>query len=119
MRRVRFLADHDLNEHLVLGAIRCEPSIEFLRVREVGLGSADDCDVLDYAANEGLIVVSHDVNTMPAAAFRRLENGKPMGGLFMVKQSDPIAPIIESLILTWSARTLQEWTNRVIFLPIR
>jgi hypothetical protein len=37
MSRPRFLADHDLNEHLVTGVLRREPTIEFLRVREVGL----------------------------------------------------------------------------------
>jgi hypothetical protein len=31
MSRPRFLADHDLNEHIVDGTLRREPGVEFLR----------------------------------------------------------------------------------------
>ncbi len=34
MSRPLFLADHDLYEHIVVGVLRREPAIEFLRVRE-------------------------------------------------------------------------------------
>jgi hypothetical protein len=32
MSRPGFLADHDLNEHIVHGALRREPAIEFIRL---------------------------------------------------------------------------------------
>ena len=35
MNRPRFLADHDLNEHIVAGVMRLHPEIEFVRVRDV------------------------------------------------------------------------------------
>ena len=65
MSRPRFLADHDLNDHIVDGVLRREPIISFVRARDVGFGDRPDDDVLDYAAEHGLIVVSHDVNTIP------------------------------------------------------
>jgi hypothetical protein len=37
MSRPRFLADHDLNEHIVTGALRQEPVMEFSRVRDLGI----------------------------------------------------------------------------------
>ena len=36
MSRPRFLADHDLNEHIVAGVLRREPTLEWVRVRDVG-----------------------------------------------------------------------------------
>ena len=40
----RFLADHDLNETIVTGVLRAEPSVEFRRVREFGIADrTDDC----------------------------------------------------------------------------
>lgn len=33
----RGLADHDLNEHIIIGVLRREPVIGFIRSREVGL----------------------------------------------------------------------------------
>jgi predicted nuclease of predicted toxin-antitoxin system len=96
MSRPRFLADHDLNEHVIDGALRREPALEFIRARDVGMADRPDPEVLEYAAAEGLIVVSHDVNTMPAHAYARLAGGQPLAGLLMVKQTHPIGPIIDS-----------------------
>lgn len=114
----RFLADHNLNEHIIDGVFRREPALEFLRARDLGLADRPDPDVLDYAATAGLILVSHDVNTMPGHAEARLAAGKPMTGLLMVRQTQPIAPVIESLILIWSASDAVEWCDLIGFLPL-
>ncbi|MBV8780131.1 MAG: DUF5615 family PIN-like protein [Phycisphaerae bacterium] len=70
MSRPRFLADHDLTEAIHLGVVRREPSIEFHLLREVGIADRADSEVLDYAASHGLILVSHDVNTITAQCVR-------------------------------------------------
>lgn len=111
MSRPRFLADHDLNEHIVAGVLRREPTIELTRVRDVGMAERSDEEILQYAENEGLLVVSHDVNTMPAAAFARLAAGHSFPGLFMVQQTLPIGSIVESLVLIWAASELEEWKD--------
>ncbi len=118
MSRPRFLSDHDLNEHIVTGVVRREPSLEWVRVRDVGLSERLDGEVLAYASDHGYLVVSHDVNTMPKAAYDRMNAGHKMSGLLMVKQRDPIGPIIESLLLIWSSSQAEEWENQVVFLPI-
>ena len=117
MSRPRFLADHDLNEHIVAGVLRREPLIDFLRVRDLGMSTRPDSEILAYAASEGLLVVSHDVNTMPATAFARLSAGDSFPGLFMAPQSSPIASIIDSLMVVWAASELEEWVDHVVFLP--
>ncbi len=117
MSRPRFLADHDLNEHIVSGVLRQEPLIDFSRVRDLGMTALSDTEILAYAAREGLLVVSHDVNTMPAAAFIRLSRGESNTGLFMAPQSSPIASIIDSLVLIWAASELEDWNDQVVFLP--
>ena len=119
MSRPKFLADHDLNDQIVVGVLRLVPSAEFRRVRELGFATRNDAFLLDYAAGQGLIIVSHDVNTMPAAAYVRLAEDKPMTGLFMVPQTFPVGPIIDDLVLVWSGSDREEWENQVIFLPMR
>jgi len=116
--RPRFLADHDLNEHIVEGVNRREPALEIVRAREVGVADRLDTDVLQYAAEHGLIVISHDVNTMTAAAYARLAAQRPVVGLFLVHQRDPVGPIIDDLILIWSATEAHEWQSQACFLPI-
>jgi hypothetical protein len=118
MSRPRFLADHDFNEHILSGVLRLEPLVDFLRVRDLGMSTLPDTEILAYAAREGLLVVSHDVNTMPAAAFARLSAGESFPGLFMAPQSSPVASIIDSLLMIWAASELEEWKDQVIFLPL-
>jgi hypothetical protein len=55
---------------------------------------------------------------MPAAAYARMEAGMPVAGLLMVKQSEPVGPVIDDLILIWSASEAEEWQNVVAFLPL-
>jgi hypothetical protein len=112
------LADHDLNEHIVMGVLRQEAAIEFLRVRDLRLSEETDETILEYAQHEALLVVSHDVNTMPAAAYARLSAGQSFPGLFMVQQTSPVAAVIEDLVLVWSASELEEWKDQVVFLPL-
>lgn len=118
MSRPRFLADHDLNEHIVSGVLRRAPTLEWVRVRDVGMHERADAEVLAYAADQGFLVVSHDINTMPSAAYTRMRAGQKMSGLLMVKQSDPVGPVIASLVLIWSASEAEEWENYVCFLPL-
>ncbi len=118
MSRPRFLSDHDLNEHIIDGVLRREPALEFIRNRDVGLSGRPDAEVLAFAAEHGLIVISHDVNTLPAQAFARIAAGMSMPGVFMVHQRQPIAPVIDSLVLIWSASEAEEWFNQVRFLPL-
>jgi hypothetical protein len=117
MSRPRFLADQDFNEHIIQGIWRLEPAVEFLRAREVGLDEKSDSEVLEYAAKERWIVISHDVNTMSAAAKARLTNRQTMTGLFLVHQLSPLGSIIDCLILIWAASEAEEWTDRILFLP--
>ena len=71
-----------------------------------------------YVADHGFLVASHDINTMPGAAYTRMRAGQKMSGLLMVKQSDPVGPVIASLVLIWSASEAEEWENSVCFLPL-
>ena len=118
MNRPRFLADHDLNEQIVVGVLRQEPLIEFFRLRSVGMNEWPDAKVLAFAASNSLLVVSHDVNTMPAAAYDRLTTGQTFPGLLMVQQSQPVRTVIENILLIWSASEMDEWTNLVVYLPL-
>jgi predicted nuclease of predicted toxin-antitoxin system len=118
MSRPRFLADHDLNEHIVAGVLRREPALEFVRARDVGLSDRPDAEVLAFAAANGFLLVSHDVNTMPAQAYARVAAAQPMSGLLMVRQAQPIASVIDTLVLIWSASEAEEWHDQVRFLPL-
>ena len=118
MSRPRFLADNDLMDQIVLGVLRREPTLAMTRLREVGLAKASDTSVLEFAAREGFIVVSHDVNTMRGAAVTRLNDGQEMAGLLLVHQRSPQAQTIDDLILIGIASDAAEWVGEIQFLPL-
>lgn len=118
MSRPRFLADHDFNEHILDGLLRREPTIEISRARDERLHEMPDERVLAFAAERGLLVLSHDVNTMPAAAFARLADGQAVSGLLMVRQVNPVAEAVDDLMLIWWASDAEEWNGQVWFLPL-
>jgi len=117
MNRPRFLADHDLNDTIVAGMLRQDREVTFIRARDLGLDRASDDDVLAAAERLNACVVSHDFNTMPAAAARAIEAGHSFPGLFLVQQTTSVRIAIDSLMLVWSASAQEEWRDVVIFLP--
>jgi hypothetical protein len=41
-----------------------------------------------------------------------------LAGRLLVRQTHPIAPLIDSLVLIWSASEAEEWQNQIRFLPL-
>ena len=68
----RFLADENFNNQIVRGVLRQSPNIDIVRVQDVDLSGADDPAVLAWAAQEGRIVLTHDVATMTTFAYQRI-----------------------------------------------
>jgi uncharacterized protein DUF5615 len=118
MSRPLFLADHDVDDRILLGLQQKEPLINLVRARDAGLAAASDDQILEYAAGAGRIVISHDESTMTAAAFARIRAGQPMRGLLIAPQSKPIGLIIDELLVVWGASEADEWDHIVDFLPL-
>ncbi len=115
---VRFAADENLNNHIVNGLLVRNPVVDIVRVQEVGLAGADDPSVLDWAAGEDRILLSHDVTTMPGYASNRLEAGQPMPGLFLIPQSLRIGEVLENLLLIAEGSQDNEWDGQIRYLPL-
>jgi Domain of unknown function (DUF5615) len=116
--KVRFLADADLNKAIVSGVLRREPSIDFLSAQAAQLRLMHDPEVLELAAGQHRVLVSHDVGTMPAH-FREFRNaGRHSAGVFLIAQSLDIGIAIQELLLVWLASDATEWENRLEWLPL-
>ncbi len=114
----RFAADENVNIHIVSGLLDRNPTISIVRVQEAGLASVDDPVVLEWAASEGRILLTHDVSTMPGYASHRLDAGQPMSGLFLIPQGSSIRDVIEDLLLIAECSLDDEWEGRIEYLPL-
>jgi predicted nuclease of predicted toxin-antitoxin system len=75
---LRLAADENFNADIVRGLRRRFPDIDLVRVQDAGLSGADDQAVLAWAARERRILLTHDVTTLVAQAFGRVDAGHPM-----------------------------------------
>jgi Domain of unknown function (DUF5615) len=114
---IRFLADADLNKPITTGMLRREPAVDF-RSDNIALLSLPDLDVLALAAEENRILVSHDVNTMPANFLRYTQAGGHCPGLILIPQRLEVARAIDELLLLWLASEPSEWESRLVWFPL-
>jgi predicted nuclease of predicted toxin-antitoxin system len=113
-----FLADEDFNNHIVRGLRRRLPSIDLVRVQDVGLEGSPDSEVLEWAATAGRLLLTHDAETMIAFAKERIATGLPMPGVVEVSQDLPIGEAIAEIQLFAECSLDSEWDGQIIFLPL-
>ena len=94
---LRFQADADLNYTIVKAVPHREPSIDFTSAADSSLEGVSDPEVLERAAQEGRILVSHDRRPMLAHFRARLEAEKSSPGLFVVSQGVPLQLLVNAL----------------------
>ncbi|HEX8070281.1 MAG TPA: DUF5615 family PIN-like protein [Pyrinomonadaceae bacterium] len=115
--KVRFQADADLNQTIVLALLRREPGIDFQTATAAHLAGLDDAAVLALAAHDARVLVTHDQATMPAH-FARFIVAQTSPGLIIVPQHLQPATAIEELLLIWAVSEAEEWPNRIVYLPL-
>lgn len=115
---LRLAADENLNNNIVRGLRHRKPDVDIVRVQDVGLSGADDPAILEWAAGEGRVLVSHDVSTLSRYAYDRVAEGKRMPGVFEVGTGLAIGQAIEDLVLLVECSTEREWEGQVRYLPL-
>jgi predicted nuclease of predicted toxin-antitoxin system len=69
---IRFLADENFNGKIVRGLRIQNPDVDIVRVQDTEISGADDRAVLEWAAQAGRILLTHDLDTMTYYANERL-----------------------------------------------
>jgi hypothetical protein len=116
---MKLLADENFHRAIVRGLLRQLPDLDLVRVQDVGLSGADDDAVLAWAAVEERLVLTHDVETLIAAAYTRVNAGLPMPGVIEVSQDVPIGIVIDDLLLLVLGSLPNEWANHVLYIPLQ
>lgn len=112
-------ADENFNNNIVRGLLRRKPELGIVRIQDAGLSGADDPTVLEWSAQEGRVLLTHDVSTITHHAYERIRAGKPMPGVLEVGRSVPIGTAIEEILLMAECSLDGEWEGQVHYLPLR
>lgn len=115
--KVRFQADADLNQIILLATTRREPAIDFQSAMTAGLTGIADAEVSARAATDGRVLVTHDRKTMPRNFAEFIGRGTSPG-LLLIPQSLSVAAAVDELILIWSVTEAKERVNRMSNLPL-
>jgi predicted nuclease of predicted toxin-antitoxin system len=115
---VRLLGDENFNDDIVRGLLLRQPDLDLVRVRDVGLGGADDPDVLAWEAQNDRIVLTHDRATMPDYAYARMARGESMTGVLILNDRFPVGHAIQEILEINACSAQEEWNGRVVHLPL-
>ncbi|MEH2359390.1 MULTISPECIES: DUF5615 family PIN-like protein [unclassified Nostoc] len=114
---VSYQADADLNQAIVTGVLRQEPTIDFQTALAAGLEGVKDSEVLAIAAQQRRILVSHDRKTMPSE-FAEFITSNHSAGVIIISQKLPVEVAIEELLIIWAISSAEEWVDRIAKLPL-
>ncbi len=115
---IRLAADENFNGIVLRGLLRRKPDLDIVRVQGAGLAGLDDSAILEWAASEGRILLTHDVSTMTRYAYERLAHGLPMPGVVEVADDFRIGRAIEELVLLAECGQEGDLDGQVGYLPL-
>jgi hypothetical protein len=115
---IRLLADENFNADIVRGLRRRLPAIDAVRLQDVRMQGADDDVVLQWAAAEGRMVLTHDVSTLIDFAWKRVAAGQRHSGVAAVSQQAPVGAVVADLVLLAECSADDEWANQILFIPL-
>jgi predicted nuclease of predicted toxin-antitoxin system len=114
---LKFLADENFDNTIVRGLFRRNPTLDIVRVQDVELSGKDDPTVLEWAAQEERILLTHDVTTITRYAYDRVRESQPMPGVVEISADAPIGRVIEDILVLVACSQDGEFEGQVQYLP--
>ncbi len=114
-----FLADENIERYLVQALEARLPTVDIVRVQDAGLVATADSDILEWAAVNGRVVITHDVSTMKPLAESRVAEGRGMPGLVLIGEGNTPAQVLgflEDMVLYGLE---DEWESQILFVSSR
>jgi hypothetical protein len=115
---LRLLIDEDVHGAIVDGLRRRQPALDLVRVQDVGLARTPDAAILQWAAEQGRVVVSVDKKTLAVDAWDRVAHGLPMPGVAILRTVLTIGQAVNELELIALAGNPDDLWDQVVYLPL-
>ncbi|MEA3440975.1 MAG: DUF5615 family PIN-like protein [Chloroflexota bacterium] len=118
--KIRFLLDENLSPRLITALKRLNTNIDVIRVGDENAPpfAASDSDILKYLISAQRIMVTGNRSTIPDQLREHYTlEGKSQIGILFVRPNSTISQLAESLHLVWIASELEEWIDRIDWIP--
>ena len=115
---MRFAADENFDGNILKALRKQFPDLDIVRVQDTGLYQAPDPEVLEWAAKENRIILTHDVKTLVDDANTRIERGLIMPGVILIPTTLAIGEALRDLEIAIGAGEPDDFKDRVTFIPL-
>ena len=95
--RVAVAGRRNFNNDILRALFRVKCDLDIVRAQDVGLKGTDDETVLAWAADQNRVLLTHDVTTITAHAYRRIMKGDAMPGVFEVSRRISVRSAVEDI----------------------
>jgi hypothetical protein len=112
------LADENVDGRVLHGLALRSPGLDIVRVQDVGLSGEPDQNILEWAAQQGRVLLTYDKRTVTKYVYERVEAGQAVPGVIAMKRKSPIGIMIEDILLLLEASTPSEWDNQIRYVPL-
>ncbi len=114
---LRVFIDQDFDHDILRGLRLRIPELDAMTAHEAGFGRTSDPEILEWAAQQRRVVITHDRNTMPRYAYDRVRAAMPMPGVFVVSRELPVGKAIAELQVLIECSIEGECDHLVVFVP--
>ncbi len=97
---------------------RQRPGIDLITAQDARLGAISDPELLQWAAERGRVMLSHDVQTLVGFAHDRVANGLAMPGVIVVREGFNVGRAVEDLLIVIECSLQEEIEGHVRYVPL-
>ncbi len=115
---IKLVSDENFDGDILRGLLRRLPELDVVRVQDAGLAETPDPIILDWAASEQRILLTHDRESVPGFAYARVNAGEPMPGVFLVSDHMPKGQAIDQLLLAIQCLNPDNCKDQVHHFPL-
>ena len=115
---LRLVTDEDVHDDIIRGLRRRDPALDIVRVVDVGLDHTPDQIILEWAATEGRVLITGDLNTMVGSAYDRVRVGLPMPGVLALSENVGIGRVIDDILLVAQCYAADDVKDQVLYIPL-
>lgn len=115
---LRLLIDENFDHRILRGLTSRLPALDFVLVREIGMKRAEDPALLDWAARENRVILTHDIKTLVPNAKQMVQLGQGMAGVILVPERLDIGRAIKDLEIVLGCKEQAELRDSVEHLPL-
>ena len=112
---MRFQADADVDPDIGHGLLRREPAIDWRAAQGFIADATPDPEVLQFAANDGRVLVTGDVSTIQQH-FAAFTAARSSPGVILIAPETGVGEVIHRLLIAWVTWAAEDIENQIWWL---